>query len=179
MVFRNRSFLGALALVCSLTSVVSAAPTNAPHGAPGAADAPSTVNSSAIHVDSVSVPATVSSRTRVALRDAIARHLSETQLGATSSPYSVSVSLQQMRRYVGPDDQETKTICIVDVALHDARGALVGSLRGRASGASTTGNDVLDAAARSAVTRLPEALRMAEQVAHGQSASASQTYARR
>ncbi|HVW26730.1 MAG TPA: hypothetical protein VHC69_15285 [Polyangiaceae bacterium] len=119
-----------------------------------------------VRVDSVTVPASAGARTRAALRAAVARALSDAKLDSPRVEYSLSVSLRELRRYVGPDDQKPELVCILDVALHDARGALVGSLSGRASGSATAPKateEVLGAATRATLARLPEALKLADQ----------------
>lgn len=129
------------------------------------ASAPADAEARGVRVDSVKVPASVGERTREALRETVARALSDAKLDAPRTEYSVSVSLLQLRRYVGPDDQQPRLVCIIDMALHDARGVLVGSLSGRASGSATdatAARDVLDAATRSTIARLPEALKLAD-----------------
>lgn len=139
----------------------------APSVRPGAATAtaPADAQARGVRVDSVKVPASVGERTRETLRDSVARALSDAKLDSPHTAYSVSVSLLQLRRYIGPDDQLPRLVCILDVALHDSRGVLVGSLSGRASGSATdvtATRDVMDAATRSTIARLPEALMLAE-----------------
>ncbi len=160
----------AVAFACSATSLVFAEPSArapraaAPVALPAAATAPrlSLAKRATVRVSAVTVPPWVSERTREALRDVVEQRLSEAKLGATRVAYSVSVSLLQLRRYIGPEGNEPRTVCIVDLALHDESGVLVGSVRGRASAVSATLHDALDAAARSAASRVPEALRMLE-----------------
>ena len=162
-------------LACSVEGAALAAPPDSAAMSPTARVA--VEKPSGVRLDAVSVPASLGERTRVALRDAVARNLADVKVGATEDRYSVSVALVQLRRYVGPDEPTLRIVCILDVALHDAQGALVGSLRGRASGASVATSDMLDAAAHSAISRLPEAVRMAEQSRRPAGARAS--YARR
>jgi hypothetical protein len=114
------------------------------------------------------------------LRDAVERRLSETAPQTTTrGKYSVSVALLQLRRYIGPDGDEPRTVCIVDLALHDASGVLVGSVRGRAAAVSATPEDALDGAARVAASRVPEALRLVAQAAAQGSSKSPSAYARR
>jgi hypothetical protein len=192
MAFRTCLARWSVTVACSIPGVALADPSTAqavspiarqatdsssPHS--GASLATATEKSGAIRIDSVSVPPSVSARTRAALHDAIALELSQAKIDAKNPVSSVSVSLVQLRRYIGPDGPAPRTVCIVDVALHDPHGVLVGSLRGRASGAVSETRDVLTAAARSALSRLPEATRLAGQVRQGQGAGTEQTYARR
>jgi len=131
----------------------------------------------------VTVPPSVGERTRDMLRAFVARTLSEEKLDAPRTEYSVSVSLLQLRRYVGPDDQQPTLVCILDVALHDARGALVGSLRGRGSGPATDADalrGVLEVAVRATFARLPDALMLADKAQRGRPApTRSAGFARR
>jgi hypothetical protein len=130
-----------------------------------AASAPADPEVRGVRIGSVKVPASVGEQTRETLRDSVARALSDAKLDSPRIEYSVSVSLLQLRRYIGPDDQQPRLVCILDVALHDARGVLVGSLSGRASASAadaTATRDVLEAATRSTIARLPEALKLAD-----------------
>jgi hypothetical protein len=150
---------------CSLLVAAVSGTLHAEPARPAAASAPADADVRGVRIDSVKVPASVGERTRDTLRAAVARALSDAKLDAPRTEYSVSVSLLQLRRYIGPDDQQPRLVCIVDVALHDARGVLVGSLSGRASGSAADANatrDVLDAATRSTISRLPEALKLAD-----------------
>jgi hypothetical protein len=138
---------------------------SAPIARPAAPSAPVDAATRGVRIDSVKVPASVGEQTRETLRDAVARALSDEKLDSPRIEYSVSVSLLQLRRYIGPDDQEPRLVCILDIALHDARGVLVGSLSGRASSSATDATatrDVLEAATRSTISRLPEALKLAD-----------------
>jgi hypothetical protein len=142
--------LGAVALSFYLAAPVWAAP-------PAAAR-----DDAALRVDGVSAPPSVDARTRATLRDAVRERLSGLDRTSSSGEYSVSVSLVQLRRYVGPDGHEPRVVCIVDLALRDARDVLVGSVRGRATTDGTRFAPSLDAAARSAVARVPDLLHAAE-----------------
>jgi len=163
MNLRRLGALSALAVACSVTSGALAEPAvrvaSAKHGA--------------IRVSAVTVPPSVSERTRTMLRDAVEQRLSEIAPVVARGGYSASVALLQLRRYIGPDSDEPRTVCIVDLALHDANGVIVGSVRGRASAVAVTPQEVLDAAARSAVSRVPEAMRMVTE------ATPPRAYARR
>jgi hypothetical protein len=155
-------------LVTTFSGTLRAEPTRA-----AAASAPADAEARGVRIDSVKVPVSAGERTRETLRDAVARALSDAKLDAPRTEYSVSVSLLQLRRYIGPDDQQPRLVCILDVALHDARGVLIGSLSGRASGSAADANatrDVLDAATRSTISRLPEALKLADRAQRGTTA---------
>jgi len=182
---RSTNFGRALMLGCSLFGIVLSGPASAQQRptdtAPIAHPLAAASETHGVRLDSVTVPASVGARTREALRAAVARTLSDAKLDSPHAEYSVSVSLLELRRYVGPDDQNPELVCILDVALHDARGALVGSLSGRASGSATARRateDVLDAAARATFSRLPEALKLADK-AQGTSAPPKRRLARR
>lgn len=116
----------------------------------------------AIRVDGVTAPSSVDARTRAALRDAVRERLAGVEHPPWSPGYAVSVSLVQLRRYTGPDDATTHVVCIVDLALRDPHDVLVGSVRGRATTEGTRVTPSLDAAARAAVARVPELVRVAE-----------------
>jgi hypothetical protein len=148
----------AIALVSSVSAVSQAEPAAK---APGTA-AVARAKTEAVRVSTVTIPRNVNERTRSMLRSAVEQNLSASDIEGHEK-YAVAVSLLQLRRYVGPDDNEPKTVCIVDLALHDENGVLVGSVRGRASVAHAEARDAVDAAAHSAVSRIPEALRLVEQ----------------
>ncbi|HEX3597057.1 MAG TPA: hypothetical protein VHU80_18235 [Polyangiaceae bacterium] len=162
-------------LVCAMPGVALAEPHSARLVSSASMADEASVQSGAadsaalVRIESVSVPRSASDQTRAALRAAVAQNLATMKLEPSSATYSVSVSLLKFRRYVDPGETEARMVCIVDVALHDEERALIGSLRGRASGSTSAPRDVLDAAARSALSRLPEALRLAQQaqIAHG------------
>ena len=129
----------------------------------GAADSTATVHdASVVRIDSVSIPVSAGERVRASLRASVAKTLSSTKVDVPRRGYSVSVSLTQLRRYIAPGEDQLRMSCILDVALHDEHGALVASLRGRATGSASQVSAVLDAAAQSALLHLPDALKRAE-----------------
>jgi hypothetical protein len=75
----------------------------------------------------------------------------------------LSPSLVQLRRYVDSGDSEPKLVCIVDVALRDGHGALVGSVRGSVTAEGATEREAVAAAVHSAMRRVPQAIRLAQQ----------------
>jgi hypothetical protein len=173
----------AVAVACLAANVALAEPAarsqlastgSASHAAPVASAKPGTVR-----VSAVTIPPSASEHTRAMVREAVERRLSEIAPDATRGTYSASVALLQLRRYIGPDGDEPQTVCIVDLALHDASGVLVGSVRGRATAASASPQDALDAAARGAASRVPEALQMVARVAGQSLSKAPGAYARR
>ena len=134
--------LGSLLAALLSATVASAA---VPKRSPGEAARPSLADEAA----------------RGELKKAVKRQLSEARLGAALGSYTVSASLVQLRRYI--DTDAPKLICVVDLALRDARGQLVASVRGNASATNALAKDVIDAAAHAAVQRLPQALQAARE----------------
>jgi hypothetical protein len=90
MNFRRLLALSAVAVACSAANAALAGPAGA---APVASAKPGTVR-----VSSVTVPPSVSERTRATLRDAVEQRLSEVVPEAPRGSYSVTVALLQLRR---------------------------------------------------------------------------------
>ena len=155
-----------IAIACASTSISVSMPCRAEAPRPAPQAATDTVSSArdanVVRIDSVSIPSFAGERMRAALRTAVAKTLSSTKVDVPRRGYFVSVSLTQLRRYVAPGEDQVRMSCVLDVALHDEHGALVASLRGRATGSATQVSAVFDAAAQSALVHLPEALKLAE-----------------
>jgi hypothetical protein len=64
----------------------------------------------------------------------------------------------QLRRYVEDAPAQAKLVCLIDLALNDAKGNVVASVRGSATTPDTNPRETIDAAAHAAVSRLPGAL---------------------
>ena len=112
---------------------------------------------SAVRIAAVHAPAGTDARARAALSESLRRYLSEAALADSLRPYTVSPSLTQLRRYV-EDSKQARLVCMVDLALSDAQGTLVASVRGSATTRGASPRETIDAAAHAAVTRLPGAL---------------------
>ncbi len=112
---------------------------------------------SPVRVGVLHAPAGTDARALVALSESLHRHLAEAPLSESLRPYTVSPSLVQLRRYV-EDTKKAKLICLVDLALRDAQGNLVASVRGSATTRGASSRDTIDAATYAAVSRLPGAL---------------------
>lgn len=108
-------------------------------------------------VDAPRVPDGTDVRLQAALRQSVREHVSRARLDGALTGYSLSPSLIQLRRYVGPAPERVKLVCIVGLALKSDRG-LVADVRGHAASVGTSPFDVVDAAAHAAVERLPGAL---------------------
>ncbi len=105
-------------------------------------------------VDDVSAPAGTDARLKSALRSSVSQQLADAGLSASLEGYSVSPSLVQLRRYVEPGQKRARLVCVVGLALKNDRGVLA-DIRGSASTTGTSQLEALDAAAHSAVARLP------------------------
>jgi hypothetical protein len=116
-----------------------------------------------VRVDSPSAPPSVDAETRRVFSDAVKRDLSEADVAASLSGYAVSPSLVQLRRYVESDSREPKLVCIVDLAVRDGSNSLIGSVRGTVAAAGATTREAVEAAVRSAVGRVEEAVHVAQE----------------
>lgn len=96
-------------------------------------------------------------RYKVALNEALQRHLDEANLDQALAGYSLSPSLIQLRRYVEPNAGHVKLVCVVGIALKSESG-LVAEVRGNAATFGASPTATIDAAVGSAVSRLPGAL---------------------
>jgi hypothetical protein len=112
---------------------------------------------SSLRIGAVHAPAGTDARARAALSASLQRHLADAGLVESLSPYTISPSLTQLRRYV-EDSKQVKLVCMVDLALSDAQGSVVGTVRGRATTSGASPRETIDAAAHAAVARLPRAL---------------------
>jgi hypothetical protein len=95
-----------------------------------------------------------------ALERAVTRHVAKAGLSSALGGYSLAPSVVQLRRYADPGKGQTKVVCVVSLAIKGERDELLGEVRGSAAalGSSASAMDALDAAAESAVGRMPEAL---------------------
>lgn len=111
----------------------------------------------AVRIGAVHAPAGTDAKTRAALSHSLQRYLADAELASSLRSYTVSPSLVQLRRYV-EGAKQAKLVCMVDLALADSRGYLVLSVRGSATTRGASSRETIDAAAHSAVSRLPSAL---------------------
>ncbi len=112
---------------------------------------------SSARVDAASAPAGTDTRFKAALRASVSQHLSDAGLSASLAGYSLSPSLVQLRRYIGPGQTTARFVCIVGLALKNDQG-LLADVRGSATTTSASPLEALDAAAQAAVARLPAVL---------------------
>lgn len=101
-------------------------------------------------------PASSQTRMAKALREAVAHHVADAGLVDSLRGYSLSPAIVQLRRYV--DGKHTKVVCVVSLALKTDSQDVVAEIRGSAATVGGTSLEALDAAAHSAVSRLPDAL---------------------
>lgn len=111
-----------------------------------------------VEVTPASAPAGTDARIKQALSQSIRTHAAEAGLTGKLRGYSIAPSLIQLRAFVDPGQKQPRTVCVVELALHDSARGLVASIRGNASSANAGPLAVVDAAAHSAVERLPETL---------------------
>jgi hypothetical protein len=111
-----------------------------------------------VDVAAASAPAGTDARVKQALSESIRLHAGQAGLTDKLRGYSISPALIQLRGFVDPGQKRARTVCVVELALHDAERGLVASIRGNASSVGATPLAVVDAAAHAAVDRLPETL---------------------
>lgn len=95
---------------------------------------------------------------QLALQRAVTRHVAESGIGDSLRGYALAPAIVQLRRYAEPSGKQTKVVCIVSLAVKNHRAELLAEVRGSAAAVGGTALDALDAAAGSAVSRVPEML---------------------
>lgn len=93
-----------------------------------------------------------------ALQEAVTRHVSQSGIGSSLRGYALAPAIVQLRRYAEPGTKQTKVVCIVSLAVKNQREELVADVRGSASAIGGSSLDAVDAAASSAVSRVPAVL---------------------
>lgn len=124
-----------------------------------------------VEVTAASAPAGTDARIKQALSDSIRTQISMAGLEPKLHGYRISPALIQLRRFLEPGQNRARTVCVVELGLHDAQRGFVGNVRGNASSFGATQLDTLDAAAHAAVERLPQTLAALEDVSHSRVAS--------
>jgi hypothetical protein len=99
-------------------------------------------------------------RAEARLHDAVERHVNDAGLKRSLQGYRLDSNVVQLRRYA--EGRKRKLVCVVDLALSDPQGSLLASVRGNATTLGTSEDEALDAAAYSAVSRLPQVLKAAK-----------------
>jgi hypothetical protein len=120
-----------------------------------------------VQVTAASAPAGTDARFKRALSQSIKTRIGETGLATKLAGYRISPALIELRRFIEPGQTRPRTVCVVALGLQDPQGGLVANVRGNAAGFGATQLDLLDAAARSAVDRLPETLSALQRVQRG------------
>jgi hypothetical protein len=120
-----------------------------------------------VTVDSTFATPRADSATQRVVRETVEHELSKVDFGNMPyrGHYAVSVALLQLRH---TETNGKKAICEMGLALRDAHDTLVASIHGRATAESESGasssRDAMEAAAHSAVSRLPDAVRAFEKI---------------
>jgi len=73
------------------------------------------------------------------------------------SPYAITPTLVQLRRYVEPG-RRVKLVCVIDLAISNQHGVVVATVRGSAATTGASRDEAVDAAMHAAVVRLPVVL---------------------
>jgi hypothetical protein len=108
-----------------------------------------------VQVTAASAPAGTDARVKRALSRSVKTHITEAGLATKLSGYRISPALIELRRFIEPGETVGRTVCVVDLSLQDTAGALLANVRGNAASLGATQLDAVDAAAQSAVERLP------------------------
>lgn len=111
-----------------------------------------------VEVTAASAPAGTDARLKQALSESIRVHAGQAGLADKLKGYSISPALIQLRRFIDPGQKQPRTVCVVELVLHDSGRGLVASVRGNAASVGSTQLATLDAAAHAAVDRLPATL---------------------
>ena len=110
---------------------------------------------SVVRVAPASVPASLDAKLRLTVRDVVKRELAQSQFDPALRAYTVAPALVQLRRYVEPGADAVALVCVLDLAIVDNTGTILGSVRGSAKPIPANDRDALLAAARSAIAELP------------------------
>lgn len=110
---------------------------------------------SSVRVGPARVPASLDAKLRVAVRDVVKRELARAPVDPALRAYTISPALVQLRRYVEPGAEAVATVCVLDLAVLDDDGSMVGSVRGSARTIPANDKHALLAATRSAIAELP------------------------
>jgi hypothetical protein len=102
-------------------------------------------------------------RLQRALSGYVTQHVAASGLEGSLRGYSLSPALIQLRRYVDPGQKEPKFVCVVALSLQNPQREIVAEIRGSAATAGASQLEALDAAAHSAVLRVPGALAKARE----------------
>jgi hypothetical protein len=111
-----------------------------------------------VEVTAASAPAGTDARIKQALSDSIRARITSSGLEPKLHGYRISPALIQLRRFIEPGQKQARTVCVVELGLHDAERGFVANVRGNASSFGATQLDTLDAAAHAVVDRLPQTL---------------------
>jgi hypothetical protein len=98
-----------------------------------------------------------------ALSRYVTQHVAASGLEGSLRGYSLSPALIQLRRYVDPGQKEPKFVCVVALSLQNREHEIVAEIRGSAATTGRSQLEALDAAAHSAVLRVPGALAKARE----------------
>lgn len=93
-----------------------------------------------------------------ALERAITRHVARSGLGGSLRGYALAPAIVQLRRYAEPGSKHGKVVCVVSVAVTNERKELLAEVRGSAAAVGGSSLEAVDAAAASAVSRVPEVM---------------------
>jgi hypothetical protein len=112
---------------------------------------------SGVRVENPTPRAGTDARLQIALRASVTQQLNDAGLSSSLTGYSLAPSLIQLRRYVEPGQKRPRLVCVVSLVLNSDSGVLA-EIRGSASIAGASSLAAVDAAAHSAVARLPAVL---------------------
>lgn len=110
---------------------------------------------SVVRVGPASVPASADAKLRLTVRDVVKREITAAHFDPALRAYTIAPALVQLRRYVEPGADAVALVCVLDLALVDNAGTVLGSVRGSAKTIPANDRDALQAATRAAIAELP------------------------
>jgi hypothetical protein len=88
----------------------------------------------------------------------VTEHVAASGLEGSLRGYVLAPALIQLRRYVDPGQKQPKFVCVVGLSLQNQQREIVAEVRGSAATIGSSQLEAIDAAAHSAVLRVPGAL---------------------
>jgi hypothetical protein len=111
-----------------------------------------------LHVAPAGAPPNTDTRLRVFLHDAVEHDLASNESATTLDGYTLFPKLVELRRYIEGNQKTPVSVCVVELTVLDASGAVAARTRAAANSQSATPKETLEAAAQAATTRLSVSL---------------------
>src|SRR4051794_18788836 len=91
-----------------------------------------------VDVRAASVPAGMDARYKQALSRSVKAQIGAAGFEAQLKGYSVLPALVELRRFIEPGQKQARTICVVDLGLHNNERGLVANVRGTSASFSAS-----------------------------------------